>query len=366
MPPGVTPELTLSSWWSSADAALNAIGKQLRPVSDLVGRIWPHNERPLASQKPIYAHQLQFSGESVTEKLNRTANELNQFGVTTTILNALDEIAWLFNLRGGDFPYAPLFKSYAIVHVNFQIDPPKLFLNLSQLIAADRPTGVRVFQYEEFWSHLNATGANTSITKIWVSPRVSQGIIRLIPENKLLQPWINSPVQRVKARKNPIERAGMRACQIRDAVARMKHLGWLEHELLNGRSVNETQSAERLLSFQQQQEHFRSPSFNTISASGDRAAIVHYMPQAATARNITKDKIYLLDAGGQYLDCTTDITRTHYCGTPTSLQRRAYTRVLQGVLEIADAVFPIGTYGRSLDHLGRMWLYRDDMASVTI
>ncbi|CAF4453301.1 unnamed protein product, partial [Adineta steineri] len=125
----------------------------------------------------------------------------------------------------------------------------------------------------------------------------------------------NSPVQRVKARKNPVERRGMQECQIRDAVARMKHLGWLEKQMNDGRSINETQSAEQLLIYQGEQATFQFPSFRTISASGDRAAVVHYSAEPATARSITKDKVYLLDAGSQYLDCTTDITRTHHFGT---------------------------------------------------
>ncbi|CAF1100417.1 unnamed protein product [Didymodactylos carnosus] len=361
LPPGATPELSSNSWWSSANAALNAAGKQLNVVGDLVGQIWPPSERPPASQKPIVVHDIIYSGETVTQKLSRTAAELKRLGVTTTVLSALEEIAWLFNLRGDDIPFNPFFKSYAIVHENFLVDQPELFVNLSQLSPLDRPDGVRVLEYATFWSRLNATATNASIGKIWVSPRVSQAVLSRIPNGKLLLPLTNSPVQRVKARKNAVERAGMRACQTRDAVARMKHLGWLEQQLTNGVPVNETESAEQLFLYQSDQEHFKSRSFNTISASGDRAAIVHYMPVATTARRITRDKIYLLDAGSQYLDCTTDITRTHHFGTPTSLEKRAYTRVLQGVLNLAEAVFPTGTYGRSLDHLARMSLYRDGM-----
>jgi Xaa-Pro aminopeptidase len=105
----------------------------------------------------------------------------------------------------------------------------------------------------------------------------------------------NSPIQRIKARKNSVERKGMQDCQIRDAVARMKHLGWLEQQLNNGISINETQSSEQLLVYQGQQDRFQFPSFSAISASGDRAAVVHYSAEPATARLITKDQGYLLD-----------------------------------------------------------------------
>ncbi|CAF3421847.1 unnamed protein product [Rotaria sp. Silwood1] len=360
LPPGTTTVFTTTSWWTSANTALKEIGKELRPVDDLVNRIWL-SERPEQSQNSIVTHEFQYAGETVAQKLNRTTNELKRRGATTTVISALDEIAWLFNLRGSDIPYNPFFKSYAIVHVDYEINQPELFVNLAQLSTSQRPPGVRIFSYSMFWSHLNATATNASISKIWTSAKVSQAIFNLIPNNKLLLPLTNSPVQRTKARKNPVERKGMQDCQIRDAVARMKHLGWLEQQLNDGKSVNETQSSEQLLVYQKQQDKFQFPSFRPISASGDRAAIVHYSAIPATARLITKNGIYLLDAGSQYLDCTTDITRTHHFGTAKDLEKRAYTRVLQGVLDIADAVFPAGTYGRSLDHLGRMHLYRDGM-----
>jgi Xaa-Pro aminopeptidase len=146
-----------------------------------------------------------------------------------------------------------------------------------------------------FWTHLNATVTDPTIKKIWVSARVSQAISAAIPENKLLQPVLNSPVQHVKARKNSVERKGMRDCQIRDAVARMKHIGWIEQQLNNGIAINETKSADQLLVYQKQQDKFQFPSFEAISASGDRAAVVHYSPEPATARPITKNQVYLLD-----------------------------------------------------------------------
>lgn len=146
-----------------------------------------------------------------------------------------------------------------------------------------------------FWFHLNETANDPMIKKIWISARVSQAIYGLIPENKLVLPLLNSVVQRIKAQKNSIERKGMKDCQIRDAVVRMKHIGWIEQQLNNGTSINETQSADQLLVYQKQQDKFQFPSFNAISASGDRAAVVHYSPEPATARPITKDRVYLLD-----------------------------------------------------------------------
>ena len=286
---------TATSWWTSANEALKSIGKELRPVGDLVGRIWSSNERPAESQQPIVSHTLAYAGETVLEKLERVAVELRRNGASLTVISALDEVAWLFNLRGADIPYNPFFKSYAIVHVDYRTTLPQLFLNTSQLATSDYPSGVQVFQYAMFWSHLNATASSASVGKIWVSPSVSQAISSLIPNEKVLLPMANSPVQRVKVRKNPVERQGMRDCQVRDAVARMKHLGWLEQQLAEGTSINETQSSEQLLVYQKQQDRFQFPSFSAISASGDRAAVVHYSAKPATARPITTNQVYLLD-----------------------------------------------------------------------
>ncbi|CAF4089175.1 unnamed protein product, partial [Rotaria magnacalcarata] len=359
--PGTTAVFTSTSWWTSANSALKIIGKELRSVEDLVSRIWPSSERPKELQGQIFTHDIEYAGETVAQKLNRTTAEMKRLGATTAVISALDETAWLFNLRGTDIPFNPFFKSYAIIHADYQVNQPELFVNLAQLNVSQYPPGVRVFNNSIFWSRLNQISTNASINRIMLNTKISQAILNLIPENKLLLPLSNSPVQRIKARKNAKERKGMQDCQLRDAVARMKHLGWLEKQLDEGKSINETQSSDQLLVYQQQQDRFQFPSFRAITASGDRAAIVHYSAAPETAQLITKNKVYLLDAGSQYLDCTTDITRTHHFGVPKDLEKRAYTRVLQGVIDIAEAVFPTGTYGRSLDHLGRMSLYRDGM-----
>lgn len=276
--------------------ALKTIGKQLRPVDDLVGRIWPSNERPKESQAPIVTHAVQYAGETVTQKLNRTTRELKRIGATATVINALDEIAWQFSLRGADIPYNPFFKSYAIIYTDYTNRQPKLFLNRAQLNRDNYPVGVDVLDYSAFWSHLNTTATDPTIFKIWISSRVSQAIFGMIPQGKLPTKLMNSVVQRIKARKNPVERQGMRDCQIRDAVVRMKHIGWIEEQLNNGKAINETQAVDQLLIYQKQQDKFQLPSFSAISASGPSAAIVHYSPKPSTAKFITKDQVYLLDA----------------------------------------------------------------------
>jgi len=153
----------------------------------------------------------------------------------------------------------------------------------------------------------------------------------------------------------------MRDCGIRDGVARVRHLAWLEDQLNNDIFINETKAAEELERFQSEEALFQTLSFDSISAFGPNAAVIHYSPKAQTAARITKNGLYLLDAGAQYLDCTTDVTRTHVFGTATEEQKKAYTLVLQGSIDLADAVFPFGTYGRSIDILARQSLFKNFM-----
>jgi Xaa-Pro aminopeptidase len=141
---------------------------------------------------------------------------------------------------------------------------------------------------------------------------------------------LGSPVERTKAVKNPTEQKGMRDSGIRDSIARVRHLAWLENEIKNNHLVNETQAADQLEYFYSRENYFKGISFRTISAVGAHAATIHFQPNAETAVQITKDKVYLLDAGAQYLDGTTDVTRTHTFGTPTEEEKKAYTLVLQG------------------------------------
>lgn len=170
----------------------------------------------------------------------------------------------------------------------------------------------------------------------------------------------NSLVAAMKAKKNEVEVKSMRNAHVKDALALVSFIAWLEDQLLHHKaSLNETQAANKLEWFRRQQEHFVSLSFPTISAAGPNSAVIHYEPHASTARQITLDQVYLLDSGGQYLDGTTDVTRTMHFGTPSEHEKQCFTRVLQGVIGLSRMVFPEGTSGPSLDVAARMALWRD-------
>jgi Xaa-Pro aminopeptidase len=255
----------------------------------------------------------------------------------------------------------------------------QLWINRTQLTneASEQLVTVSISSYDSFLPDLGILANKNDISTIWISASASQAVFSRIPSQKRLISsrfnifirkkkktffiYLGSPVEFTKAIKNPTEEKGMRDCGIRDGVARVRHLAWLENELNNDRNVNETRAAEQLENFQNQEALFQMLSFDSISAFGPNAAIIHYSPKAASAERITRNGLYLLDAGAQYLDCTTDVTRTHVFGTPTAEQKKAYTLVLQGSTDLADAIYPSGTYGRSLDILARQSLYKNYM-----
>jgi Xaa-Pro aminopeptidase len=206
----------------------------------------------------------------------------------------------------------------------------QLWMNISQLTSNvhEHLVGVNTKAYSSFLSDLMNIAKMDYIHTIWISPSASQAIYNRIPAQKRL--IANSPVQTTKVIKNPTEEKGMRDCGIRDGIARVRHLVWLESQLNHNHSINEIQSAEQLERFQAEEALFQMLSFETISAFGPNAAIIHYSPNERTAAQINRHGLYLLDAGAQYLDCTTDVTRTHVFGTATDEQKKAYTLVLQG------------------------------------
>ncbi|CAF1305664.1 unnamed protein product [Rotaria sordida] len=354
---GVAIQLTSSDYWSSTKSAVTPRDVPLVEVAELIDEI-RITDRSMASSNPVFVHDIMFAGISWEKKVEIIAGLINVESTDGFLVTALDEVAWLFNVRGSDIPYNPFFKAYAFVHAN---QTTRLWMNESQLMSDARTQlrNVIIQPYEEFLLDLYKLANNTDVNRIWMTRSVSQEILDRIPANKRF--IAGSPIERTKAIKNPTEQKGMHDCGVRDSIARVRHLIWLENEINNNRQVNETQAAERLEYYQSLEAYFKGISFPTISAVGAHAATIHFEPNAETAAQITRDEVYLLDAGAQYLDGTTDVTRTHTFGTPTTEEKKAYTLVLQGSIDLADAVFPVGTYGRQLDILARQSLYKNFM-----
>ena len=169
----------------------------------------------------------------------------------------------------------------------------------------------------------------------------------------------NSPVETAKAIKNEVEIAGFKQCHVRDGAALCRYFAWLESELIAGnQTIDEVDGANKLESFRCEGDNFRGLSFDTISGSGPNGAIIHYKPEKPSAALITTDQLYLCDSGAQYLDGTTDVTRTLHFGIPTAYEKECFTRVLKGNLALERAVFPAGTSGLQLDVLARLPLWQ--------
>lgn len=285
----------------------------------------------------------------------------NPYEPTALLLSALDETAWLFNMRGNDIPYNPFFYSYTLLTMN----EIWLFLHLERVnnelkqylnSSCSGPLCVQLKPYDSVLTEVRTYVAKTGI-KVWIGTEYTNYALYEIitPQDKLLTSSY-SPVLITKAVKDETEQRILREAHVRDAVAVIQLLMWLEKAVPEGKETELT-AADYVNKCRQKQNDSRGPSFETISASGPNAALAHYSPTNETSRKLTVNEMYLVDSGGQYLDGTTDITRTVHWGNPTPMQKEAYTRVLMGNIEISRTIFPSGTRGVYMEMLGRKALW---------
>ena len=300
---------------------------------------------------PLTAWPVRFSGRSTADKLADVRAAMTARKASWTVVATLDELAWLFNIRARDVDFNPVAVGWGLVGR----ETAELFTQVGRVTPEAREAladaGVSLQDYESFPARLGALSG-----KVWVDPTATAArIAELLTETGATTLACPSPLLLPRARKNPIELGGMRAAHLRDAVAVVRFLTWLEDHWRDG--LDELGAAERLAAYRAEGEHFEGLSFDTIAGFGPNGAIVHYRASPATTRAISDSTLFLLDSGGQYLDGTTDITRTVHLGTPTGAQRAAYTRVLRGHLALGRAVFPRGTTGTHLDALARTPLW---------
>ncbi|GIY98904.1 xaa-Pro aminopeptidase 1 [Caerostris extrusa] len=261
-----------------------------------------------------------------------------------TIVTALDEIAWLFNLRGSDVEHTPLFKAYSFVttiEIKLYIRPLKLTPEVEKHLCPNLNNGSECVKVEDY---IHAFEDMKKIIpeagKILISSSSSYAMVNLVPEGNRIIHTEPSPVAELKVVKNPVEIKGMKNAALKDSVAIVDFVAMLEQQVLQGKHWDEIKAAKTLAKFRKEQEGYQSESFTAISAVGSNGAIIHYRPQILTNRNVNMKYMYLLDSGGQYLDGTTDITRTFHFGAPTDFEVATYTRVLMGAIDLISAVFP--------------------------
>uniref|UniRef100_A0A0K8TT40 Putative xaa-pro aminopeptidase n=1 Tax=Tabanus bromius TaxID=304241 RepID=A0A0K8TT40_TABBR len=352
---GVDPKLVSYRIWKPIEDELITNECELIPIDEnLIDLVW--DDQPPRTNKPIIALDFSVVGKTIGEKVEDIRFEMKEKKVEALVVSALDEIAWLLNMRGSDIDYNPVFFAYLIItmqDVLLFVDSQKLPIIFEDHQHKNHIT-ITVRPYEDVKKGLEKIIQNAT-NKIWIAQSSSYFLTNLIPRKMRHQEI--TPIAVMKAIKNSVEATGMINCHIRDGVALCQYFAWLERALQNGEYIDEISGATKLEEFRKQREKFMGISFTTISSAGPNASIIHYHPTEETKRQITDKQIYLCDSGAQYIDGTTDVTRTLHFGTPTDFEKEAYTRVLKGQLTLAATIFPKKVKGQVLDTLARKALW---------
>ncbi len=331
-------------------AAAHLVASDGNPVD----AIW--QDRPEPPLAPVVAHGSEFAGRSAADKRSAIGEALAKESCDAAVITLPDSVAWLLNLRGGDVPHAPLPLGFAILardgDVALFMDPRKLSPGLDRHLG----NGVAIQPPQALGGALRALGeagktvrADPATASAWVLDELAAGGAKLAEGP--------DPCIRPKAIKNETELAGTRAAHRRDGVAVSRFLHWLSREAASG-ALTEIAAADHLEALRREGEHFRDLSFPTISGAAANGAIVHYRVTPESDRILETGSLYLVDSGAQYLDGTTDITRTVAIGAPSDEMRDRFTRVLKGHIALATVRFPVGTRGSQLDTLARLALWQ--------
>ncbi|QDO82805.1 aminopeptidase P family protein [Shewanella psychropiezotolerans] len=351
---GYDPRLHPLSWKRSADSQLNKAQMTLVAVDENpIDLHW--QDRPLASSAPAILFDEKRAGKSSQQKRQQIGAVVAKSGADMALITSLDSFCWLLNIRGNDVPRLPVILGAALLTANGDMT---LFTDVEKLPAGTSEhvgSGVS-FRAE---SELKDALKELAGVKLLADPNSSNAWSQLIAEQAgaILIPGFD-PVSLAKAQKNTTELAGMRACHIRDGVAVSRFLAWLDKQVEAGHFHDEGVLADKLESFRLEDELYKEPSFDTISAVGANAAMCHYNHNNGIPATMTKNSIYLVDSGAQYLDGTTDVTRTIAIGQVTSEHKKMVTLVLKGHIALDQAKFPRGTTGQQLDGFARQYLWQ--------
>jgi Xaa-Pro aminopeptidase len=327
-------------------------GEAVACADNPLDAVWP--DQPAPPRAPVVAHPLEFAGVASAEKRADLAERLRKRQVAAAVLTLPDSIAWLLNVRGGDVPHTPLPLSFALLRadgsLDWFVDPGKLDAGLADHLGE----AVTLRPPAALGPTLDGLGgarvqADPASAAAWLFDRLRAAGAEVVKGA--------DPCLLPKACKNPVEIEGCRQAHRRDGAALTRFLSWLEAAAGDG-AVTEMAAAEKLLGLRQADQRFRDLSFDTISGSGPNGAVVHYRVSPESDRRLGAGELYLVDSGAQYLDGTTDVTRTLAIGTPTAEMRDRFTRVLKGHIALARVRFPAGTSGSQLDALARQFLWQ--------
>ncbi|HCG7639628.1 aminopeptidase P family protein [Vibrio parahaemolyticus] len=351
----IDPRMHSSAWLDMAQAKLAGKLELNILSSNPIDELW--HDRPAPVVSDVRLMPTEAVGQSSESKRKEIAQLVAKAGADSAVITALDSICWLLNVRGLDVSRLPVLLSHAILHVDSSVE---YFLDPARLpaeFAAHVGTGVTVHHPEALQSRLEAMSGK----KVLLDPAISNAWFKLVLQNAGASVIAAAdPCLMPKAAKNEVEIAGMKACHIRDGVAMSKFLCWLDTEVATGNLHDEATLADRLEAFRKEDPTLMDLSFDTISAAGGNAAMCHYNHEnQPEPGKLALNTLYLVDSGGQYLDGTTDITRTIAIGQPSAEMIKQFTLALKGHIGVARARFPKGTRGYQIDTLARQHLWAE-------
>ena len=328
---------------------------QIQDKYDLIGEIW--DERPAMSDNPAFVLDDRYTGESTTSKLERVRKEMKRLKATAHLLITLDDIAWLMNFRGSDVAYTPVVLCYAVVMldcVHLFIDETKLSEEIKCKLQKNHVVLHPYNDIYEFTRYLSKTEV-----VLYDPSRINYALYNSIPTSVKRVESINPSIM-MKAIKNDIEVENIKKAHVKDAVAQTKFMYWLKNTI-GKEPITEMSASDKLESFRAMQEHYLWPSFDPISAFGAHAAMCHYSSSEETNVELTEGHFLLMDTGGNYLEGSTDITRTFAIGSISNDLKRDFTNVLRGNLALAKTNFLYGCSGQNVDILARQYLWNENL-----
>ena len=337
--------------WELLNEKLSAKNRKLVDLP-LLKDIWTDRNSD-AVKNPVFVHPIERAGKSVNDKLSDIRQKMEELDASVHIISSLDDVAWTLNLRGSDVQSNPVFLGYIILTKN----ETKLFVDVEKLDVQAREqlqeSWIKVLPYEEFYNDLK----NCKNEKILISPNGNQSIFEALKENNT---FIKAPVpgNLMKAIKNKTELEGFRIVMQRDGVAMVKFLYWLTHQA-GKEPLNEYTIGEKLRGFRAEGKNFVGESFGSIVGFKENGAIMHYSAKHEGSKDVSNVDTILVDSGGQYLEGTTDITRTFALGTASDQFKEDCTLALKGMIQLSMVKFPKGTRGVQLDAFARMALWKE-------
>ncbi|XP_018568972.1 xaa-Pro aminopeptidase ApepP-like [Anoplophora glabripennis] len=366
---GLNPKLVSEHIWSKLESELQSSSLYLVELKvDPIDKIWPPNEREPRQTKSSFVVGIQYTGKNYTTKINETRREIKRLGADAMVITALDEIAWLLNVRGRDVPFSPFIRCYVILDMHnifMYVDISKLSKETIEYLRAGTnilgKDSVTLLEYEAFWN--DSRTRYQLYHKILVpshcvySDGASHEVYKHISREKRLPR--QSPIIHLKAVKNSVEINAMREANILDATAVCDCLAYIENKVADDRefSLHEKNLVQYLDEYRYEQYKSFGNSFRTVAAFGPNAAYPEYEPTPNTNVNIFRNSTVVLDSGGQYFGGTTVVTRTVHFGEPTDDMKEAYTRVLMGLIQLSSLTFPNKTKMAAVDALTRASLW---------